>query len=101
MNISRRIPSRPTLLHFIVFCAALAIVTGRAWGQKSVKNPDGSTTTTAPDNTYGQGGTKETTTSNNPDGGTVTREVEKDKRWQPHARHGNQWERQNRYYLEV
>lgn len=45
------------------------------------KNPDGSTTTTKPNDTYARGGTKETTVDK--DGKTVTKEVWRDKNGKP------------------
>lgn len=66
-----------------LMCAAIVYVSltfsaGLAWAQKTTTNPDGSTRTTVPDDTYGKGGTRETTTSTNKDGATVTREMQRD-----------------------
>jgi hypothetical protein len=63
-----------TLLRSAILCVSLTLLAGLAGAQKTT-NPDGSTTTTTRDDTYGKGGTRETTTSGD---GTVTREVEKD-----------------------
>ena len=54
---------------------------GSKGSSEPTKNPDGSTTTTKPDDTYAKGGTKETTVGK--DGKTVTREVWRDKNGKP------------------
>src|SRR5947209_3929147 len=50
-------------------------------GSEPTKNPDGSTTTTRPNDTYAKGGTKETTVDK--DGTTVTKEEWREKNEKP------------------
>ena len=70
------------LLGATIFCFGPAFVGRHALAQKTCINKDGSQTTSEPDNTYGDGGTKETVRDGN---GRTIKIVKKDKDKKPRS----------------